>query len=92
MDLLPACVRHLIRSWDRLVHVFMDADAKEQLKKDFGFSQVPFCIVGDGNKLVQGADNPKALDIPGLLQQTGAGAGAGGGGALSSNLFTDDDF
>ena len=52
-------------------------------------SQVPFCIVGDGNKLVQGAGNPKDLDIPGLLQQAEAGAD---GGALSSNLFSNDDF
>jgi hypothetical protein len=28
------------RSWGSLVHVFMDLETKEQLKKDFSFSEV----------------------------------------------------
>ena len=28
------------RSWGSLVHVFMELDTKEQLKEDFGFSEV----------------------------------------------------
>ena len=45
--------------------------------------------MGDSDKHVLAAGNPKALDIPALLQQADSGSG---GGALSSSLFTDDDF
>lgn len=73
--------------WASLLHVFMDFETKEKLKSEFGFSEVPFCIVGACDKEILGSGNPKDMNIPKLLNQSDLTKGA-----LDNNIFSNDDF
>lgn len=35
------------RTWDNLMHVFVEEDVKDQAKAAFGYSAVPFYVVFD---------------------------------------------
>lgn len=83
-------VRDVINEWENIHHIFIEQDVKEECKRIFGFSMLPFTVVlrkvGDSNTLLFSGD-PKAMNLKELVAVASTSA-AGNGGSLSF----DEDF
>ena len=60
-------VKELTMEWENMTHAFMEVDMKEQAKKAFGFTQVPFYVVVGTSGTILGMGDPKKIDYEGLL-------------------------
>lgn len=74
--------------WENLTHLYVDSETKDNLKLQFQFSQVPFCIIADKNLKVLAAGSPKDIDLCAALA-TGASEVAASSNGL---LVFDEDF
>jgi hypothetical protein len=93
--------------WENMTHIYIEPSVKEALKQQFGFTEVPYCIVIDSvrtldpdsphppqSSCVLASGNPKSLDIQAILnaQLSGARAAVQETQPLTSDAFASDDF
>jgi len=72
-SLTSPTITHIVFSnWENMTHVFMEVDAKEQAKAEWGFSAVPFYVVVDANGSVIGTGEPKTVDYSSLIADSAA--------------------
>ena len=54
--------------WNNLTHIWMDLEEKEQAKKEFNFTSVPFYVVVGRDGIVIASGEPKTMNYVQLLK------------------------
>lgn len=91
-------VMDFAQDWEHLTHVFAEMGVKEEMKKVFGFSAVPFYVVFDEDGSIVGSGEPKTFNYESALsslrsKQNIENKLGGNSVARVNNVFTlDEDF
>ena len=77
--------------WDNLTHIWMEIEEKEQAKKEFNFTSVPFYVVVGKDGSIIASGEPKSVNYMQLIKNFDENTSSNSSGA-KPELVLDEDF